>query len=225
MRIQAGRSGAAETLLGQATGAFQKPADWGALPGLKTLGSSGYDPTKARDRAEQALFQRQMGMIEPGLTQSEDARRTRMANMGFSPEGGSAGWERAQASMDANRQKAYSDAALASIAGGGAEAQRELGLATGAMSAENTARQQAIAEMAQQRGMPLNELNALLTQQQVSTPQMPSFAQATAAQPLQSLAAAQAQGQQNINQQKLDAAGQPDYGSLIGAGASVAMMM
>jgi hypothetical protein len=147
-----------------------------------------------------------------------------MANMGFSPEGGSAGWERAQASMDSNRQKAYSDAALSSIAGGGAEAQRELGLATGAMSADNQARQQAIAEMAQQRGMPLNELNALLTGQQVSTPQMPSFAQATGAQPLQSLAAAQAQGTYNQNQQKLDAAGQPDIGSLIGTGASIAGM-
>jgi hypothetical protein len=39
----------------------------------------------------------------------------------------------------------------------------------------NTARQQAIAEQAQQRGMSLNELNALLSGQQVSMPSFPSF--------------------------------------------------
>ena len=40
----------------------------------------------------------------------------------------------------------------------------------------NQARQQAIAEQMQQRGMSLNEMNALLSGQQVSMPQMPSFA-------------------------------------------------
>ena len=211
--VQTGRSQAAETLLGQATGAFKTPADWSKLPGLQTLGSTGYDPTKARDRAESALFQRQMGMIEPGLTQSEGARRTRLANMGIAPEGGSEAWNRAQMSMDANRNKAYSDAALSSIAGGGAEAQRELGLATGAMGAENQARQQAIAEMAQQRGMSLNELNALLTGQQVSMPQMPSFNQAQRAEPLQALAAAQARGSFDQSNQ-----GGSGIGTLIGTG-------
>jgi hypothetical protein len=156
-------------------------------------------------------------MIEPGLTQSEDARRTRMANMGFSPEGGSAGWERAQASMDANRAKVTSDAALSAIAGGGGEAQRELGLATGAMGADNQARQQAISEMAQQRGMSLNELNALLTGQQVSMPQMPAFNTAQRSEGLQSLAAAQAQGNYNQQQQQQDSGGS-GIGTLIGTG-------
>jgi len=42
-------------------------------------------------------------------------------------------------------------------------------------AAMNTARQQAIAEQAQQRGMSLNELNALLSGQQVNMPSFPSF--------------------------------------------------
>jgi hypothetical protein len=41
--------------------------------------------------------------------------------------------------------------------------------------AQNKLRQQAIAEEAQRRGMSLNEMNALLTGQQVSMPQMPTF--------------------------------------------------
>jgi hypothetical protein len=41
----------------------------------------------------------------------------------------------------------------------------------------NQARQQAIAEQAQRRGMSLNEMNALLSGQQVAMPQMPAFVQ------------------------------------------------
>lgn len=44
----------------------------------------------------------------------------------------------------------------------------------------NTNRQQAITEMAQKRGMSLNELNALLTGQQVNMPQMPGAPNASA---------------------------------------------
>ncbi|MBU90821.1 MAG: hypothetical protein CL475_00165, partial [Acidobacteria bacterium] len=60
-------------------------------------------------------------------------------------------------------------------------------------------RQQAIAEEAQRRGMSINEMNALMTGQQVATPQMPQFLGAGAAQAPQLLAAAQAQG--NFDQQ------------------------
>ena len=42
----------------------------------------------------------------------------------------------------------------------------------------NQNRQQAISEQVMRRGQTLNELNALLTGQQVSMPSMPSFAQA-----------------------------------------------
>jgi|15BtaG_2_1085339.scaffolds.fasta_scaffold00071_18 hypothetical protein len=64
---------------------------------------------------------------------------------------------------------------------------------------QNTLRQQAIAEEAQRRGMSINEMNALMTGQQVGTPQMPQFMGAGAAQAPQLLAAAQAQG--NFDQQ------------------------
>jgi len=43
---------------------------------------------------------------------------------------------------------------------------------------QNRLRQQAIAEQMQRRGMSLNEMNALLSGQQVAMPQMPSFVSA-----------------------------------------------
>ena len=54
----------------------------------------------------------------------------------------------------------------------------------------NQLRQQAIAEQQLQRAMPLNEMNALLTGQQVGMPQMPGFSQSGVAQTPQLLNAA-----------------------------------
>ena len=83
---------------------------------------------------------------------------------------------------------------------------------------QNQLRQQAIAEQAQRRGMSLNEMNAMLTGQQVQTPNMPTFNPAQAAQPVNYLGAAQMQGQAN---QAADAG----FGSLLGTAANVGMQM
>lgn len=56
--------------------------------------------------------------------------------------------------------------------------QQQFGMNQQAANFQNQLRQQAIAEQAQRRGMSLNEMNALLTGQQVSMPQMPGFNQA-----------------------------------------------
>ncbi len=60
-------------------------------------------------------------------------------------------------------------------------------------------RQQAIAEEAQRRGMSINEMNALISGQQIGTPQMPNFQGAGRADATNYLGAAQAQG--NFDQQ------------------------
>ena len=210
-RVTMGRSQAAEGLVGQATDAFNKPFDWESMPDRQSLESVGYDPVNARKNAEDALYQKQMSRLDPELSRSEDARRARMANMGFALEGGSQGFERAQESMDKNRQRATQDAAWNSIIGGGNEASQELARATGAAGFGNTNRQAAIAEEAQRRGMPLNELNALLTGQQVSMPDQPDFK------------AANAMGKSDfVGGAGVDAGNQNDWGSAIGGVANLA---
>ena len=72
---------------------------------------------------------------------------------------------------------------------------------------KNTARQQALAEMLQRRGQPLNELNALLTQQQVSMPTMPSFNPAGRAEAPQYMQAAQNQYSAALDQANAENAG------------------
>lgn len=99
--------------------------------------------------------------------------------------------------------------------------QQQFGQGMQASAFQNQQRQTAIAEEAQRRGMSLNELNALLTGQQVAMPQGMAGAPNTtagvaAATPY--LGAAQSQGQFNLGAQKSG----PDIGSLVGTAASVA---
>ena len=92
----------------------------------------------------------------------------------------------------------------------------------------NQLRQQAIAEQAQRRSMSLNEMNALLTGQQVGMQQMPQFNAAQAAQPTQYLNAANMQYQSNLDAANMQNANQNSMMNglfqLGGAAAQGAMM-
>jgi hypothetical protein len=203
-RITAGRSGAAETLLGQATGAFGKEFDWAGMP--KVPGSI--------DEAQKGAYGTMSQMLQPGRQQQEAGLETKLANMGL-PRGSEA-WNREKAKLQgdwAQQDKSMMAQALA-------EGRADVG-------AQAQLRQQAIAEEAQRRGMSLNELNALLTGQQVSMPQMPSFMGASAGQAPNLLGAAQAQGQYGLGaaSQNLAAQGSgPDIGSLVGSVGGIAAM-
>jgi hypothetical protein len=79
-------------------------------------------------------------------------------------------------------------------------------------------RQQAITEESLRRAMPLNEMNALLTGQQVGMPQMPSFQTAGRAETPQLLQAANLGYQANLDASNASNAA---FGNLLGAGAQL----
>lgn len=93
---------------------------------------------------------------------------------------------------------------------------------------QNQLRQQAIAEQLQRRGMSLNEINALLSGQQVGMQQMPQFNAAGASQPIQYLPAGGMQYQSALdayNAQNMGSSSMMNgmgniFGSLLGAYAS-----
>jgi len=89
---------------------------------------------------------------------------------------------------------------------------------------QNLLRQQAIAEEMQRRGMSLNEMNALLSGQQVQMQQMPGFNSAAASQPVQSLQAAQLQNDYNWDKYNAQAQASNSMMSGVGALAGAAMM-
>ena len=77
----------------------------------------------------------------------------------------------------------------------------------------NQIRQQQLTESMQQRGFSLNEINALLSGQQVNSPQMPNFAQAESATPAPLYQGA-------ADQASIDAAGNP-MNALLGAAGTI----
>lgn len=197
--IQQGRSSAAQTLLGQATGAFQEPFDWENMP--KAPGSI--------EGAQQGAYEKMSAMLEPGRQQQRGQMETRLANMGL-PMGSEAYNRAKQQQQDQFTQQDKTVQAQA-LGEGRADVQAQQGL-----------RGSAIAEQAQKRGMTLNELNALLTGQQVSMPQMPGFQNAGMAQAPQLLDAASAAGNYGMGAAQFNRQGQPDIGSMVGTGLTVA---
>jgi hypothetical protein len=184
-RIQQGRSDTAETLLGQATGAFETPFDWGSLPQV---------PGSTTD-ASNAAFQRMQDFMAPTRERQQARLENQLVNQGL--RRGSEAYRNAMSDLD--DQFTREDQAFMTQAGqeGRSDIQTSQGL-----------RQAAIDEQIKRRGMTLNELNALLSGQQVNMPNMPNVMPAGKAEGLQSLQA---------NAQKDQGS---DWGSAVGAGAS-----
>lgn len=86
---------------------------------------------------------------------------------------------------------------------------------------QNNLRQQQIAETMQKRGFSLNEINAILSGQQISMPNMPGFNTANASQAAQYNSAAQNQGQYNLDAFSAQQAG---LNSALSGAGSMAMM-
>lgn len=197
--ITRGRSAAAKNLLGQATNAFGSPMDWSKLPGT---------PGSIED-AQKGAFATMSAALQPQRDQSEAGLENKLANMGL-PRGSEA-WSRAKEQM--SRENDATDRGLMSHA---------MAEGRNSTTAQMALRNNAIAEEAQRRGMSLNELNALLTGQQVSMPQGMSGAPSSTANASQTpdlLGAAQAQGNFSSQQAAASAGG---TGAAIGGVAALA---
>lgn len=208
-RIQQGRSFGAETLLPQAVGNFQQEFNWRDLPGRVNQAADPGNVQNAQMRSYDIMSQ----MLQPERRQAQADLETRLANMGFARN--SEGWGREMSGL-AMRNTQQDKAMMAqALAEGRADIGQQFGMDTQAINQQQQLRQQAIAEEAQRRGMTLNELNALLTQQQVNMPTMPTFQSATAGQAPNLLGAAQATGNYNLQNSQQGGA---DIGGLLGAG-------
>lgn len=113
------------------------------------------------NQAQNQLYQQMMGQanLANQASQNQFAQNLAAAQFGNQALG--------QASaLDLQRMQAQNQAAA-----------QQFGLNQQYANQMNQLRQQAIAEQMQRRGMSLNEMNALLSGQQVGMPQMPSFVQ------------------------------------------------
>lgn len=230
------------------TGLRQLPQQTGAINLRQTLAQNGYGAMPSvgdtRQRAEDALYQRMTRRLDPQFERDQGRLETQLANQGLAR--GTEAWNNAARDFNNTREDAYSRAMLESIAGGGQEAQRDfdMGLrgrtqlaneATTQSNLDNQQfqqginlseasgrqRQQQIAEILQQRGIPLNEVTALLGGQQVGMPSMPSFSTAASGAAPQLLQAAGMDRQAQLDRYNAE---QSQWGSamngLFGLGSS-----
>jgi hypothetical protein len=198
--------------------------------------------------AEDAIYNQWSSRQEPRMQQDKDALRTQLYNQGLTE--GDAAYDREMQRLGQDQADARQQAQYQATIGSGAEAQRMQGmdvqsgnfansaaqqalqqqLALGsqrfgqqqsAAGFQNTLRQQQIAEEMQKRGFSLNEINAILTGQQVGMPSMPGFNAANRSEGVQALQAAGMQSQDAWNQ--YNAQQQQTQGTLSGL-AGAAMM-
>jgi hypothetical protein len=211
MALQGGRTDLAGGLVGRMGEEFGTPMNWEGLTPLQstpqtqlTMPEGGLgDPYQTRQRAEDAMYNSAMSRLQPQFDSRRQALEIKMRNQGLSP--GDEAWN----AQMGNLQQQETDATQQAIWGATGEGRAESGQMFGqqlagnqnmynqilgsnqqnfqqSMQAANYAnqiRQQQMAEAMQQRGFSLNEINALLSGQQVGMPQMPSFTNAQAAQP------------------------------------------
>lgn len=196
----------------------------GTAPRLQTELDTSANPAE-RMRIENALFDR----MRPIHEQQNTALETKLINQGLTPgseaynrafqrQGDQQSRERFNAlEVGGNEMQRLFNMQLAEGQFGNTAKQNQQGLdinTTGfnnqvstnrfnqdqAISEyQNKLRQQAIAEENMKRLSSLNEMNALLTGQQVGMPSMPQFNASAAAQPTQYLPAAQLTGQANLD--------------------------
>lgn len=188
--LTADRSELASGLYGRVENEFADPMDWSALPEV-TGGAM------ARQRAEDAIYGRSTSRLDPQWEQRESDMQAQLVAQGLRP--GDPAYERAMENMARDRTDAYQQAQYGAIMGGGQEASRQYAL-------ESTERNRQLAEEMQKRGFSLNEINAIISGQQVGLPQMPGFQAAGRGQGPNYLGAAQAQGQFDMNRYSADQA-------------------
>jgi hypothetical protein len=193
MALDTGKSQLAQSFMGRVADDYAKPFDMSGMPDRagspqENLPSMGGDISAgvgdaSRQRVEQGMLER----LRPEQQFQSEALETKLANQGLTP--GSVAYDRAKQKQGDQFSRDQFNALMM----GGQEQMNQFNMAKGAGeyanqqnqqqfgqnlaggNFQNQNRQQAIAEQALQRGMSLNEMNALLTGTQIGMPTMPSF--------------------------------------------------
>ena len=207
MGMQQGRSELAQSLFGQVAGQLGSPVDYSGLTpweqgtrGTMTGATTGaaFDPYAASGQAANAAYAAQTSRLDPQWQQKQQQLETQLANQGISRN--SEAYRQAMSGMEQQRTDAYQQAQWQAQQAGAQEAQRMQQMALGQQQQafgqnlqanaqnwqqaqaygnyQNQLRQQQLAELLQQRGQGLSDINALMFGQQVGGPQFQGFNQA-----------------------------------------------
>lgn len=168
--LSADKSELASSMYGRMEDEYGNPIDYSGLPEWAGPLMGG---DEARQNAEDAIYGRSASRLDPQWEQRSDQMEAKLAAQGLRP--GDKAYDQAMENMGRERTDAYQQAQYGSIMGGGQEGQRQQGMDQTSANFQNTSRQAQLAEMMQKRGMSLNEINAIISGQQVGMPDMPGF--------------------------------------------------
>lgn len=215
MRVQTDRSNLAADMTGRMRQEFGGPMNWEEFGNFTSLNP---DTSGVRKGAEEALFQSMKSRLDPMWQQRESQAITQLRNQGLRP--GDEAFDTAMANLGRERNDAFTQASLSAAIKGGEEAERFNTMNTQNANLNNSVRQARVAEAMQKRGFSLNEINAIMSGQQVAMPNAPSFTQAGRVAGADFTGAAQAQRAADMDQFNADNAW---WQSLLSAAGTTAM--
>lgn len=170
------RSGLAEDMFGRVGDELGGPMDWSQFNEYQSDIGTGDD---ARQEAIDAMYGQATSRLDSRMEMGQDSLESQLRNQGLNP--GDKAYDDQLQMFRESETDAYNQAMFESIRHGGSEGSRVFGMNRDSAAFGNQVRQAQISEEMQRRGFSLNEINALLTGQQINTPNMPGFAQAGAA--------------------------------------------
>lgn len=173
LAVQMGRSQAAENLLGKVQGQLETPLDTSSALAWQTQMPE-YDEAMV-DRYAKAVFDRQASMLNPQYQQQEERMRNNLALQGLSNT--AEAYQTDIGNFSRSRNEAYNNLANQSLLTGRQFADSDYQRRLGELQLNNTIRGQQLSEMAELYNMPLGQLNALLTGQQVKSPTFSNYYQ------------------------------------------------
>lgn len=215
---QRARSELANSLTGRIEEEYGSPMNWGALPERAPA------PETAPyyyDQAGDALYSRATSRLDPQWERKRDDMTATLTARGLRPD--DPAWQRAMNELDMAETDAYQQAQWQATMSSGQEGQRMFGMDLDRAKYMSDLRNQQLAEEMQRRGFSLNEIQAILSGQQVGMPSMPAFSQAGTAQAPDYMGAAQAQYSGALNSFSAEQAG--TQGLMAGAAALAPLLI
>jgi hypothetical protein len=177
MSIQGSRSGLARDMFGRVGDEFGGLMDWSQFGDYTRDLSTG---AEARQQGVDNAYEQYTRRLDPQWEQRMEQQEAALRNQGLNP--GDEAYDTQMSNLNLDRTDAYDSAMRSSIGIGGQEGERDQRMDLTAGNFGNTVRQAEIAEEMQRRGFSLNEINAILSGQQIGMPSMPGFNTASRAQ-------------------------------------------
>ncbi len=205
LALESGRSELAGGMMGRVSDEFGNPMDWdqfGNMTGVDSQPLMG-DAQGFIDKAGDAVYDRSKTRLDDKFGSQRSALEIKLRNQGLTA--GDEAYDASMRTLGNQETDAYQAAINEATMASGREGERLQGMDRTGLGYNqdtmyrqsdkaNQLRQQAIAEEMTKRGFSLNEINALISGQQVANPEFENFSNATRAADTQYSQAATNQG-------------------------------